>query len=140
MSVFPITLPLYPMLNASDAMERLLEKDAEAAKALPSEEKADAEKAEADSGPVDSGRPANRITAIEGTAEVVATSLARSGAEQFVQAEPVEASEEAAASPQAAEGYQAQSDAVRSDDETVALAEVKEADDNTSSPRLDKRT
>lgn len=140
MSVFPITLPLYPMLNASEAMERLLEKDAEAAKALPSEEKADVEKAEADSGLVDPGRPTNRITAVEGTAEAVATNVARSGAEQFVQVEPAEAPEEETPAPRAAGAYQTQSDAVRSEDDALAVAEVDRADDDASSPRLDKRT
>lgn len=170
MSVFPISLPLYPIMNASDSVERLLEKDAEAAEAAEaglSEESDKAAQADNDSAVADAGRPTSQITAVERTADTVATPLSRSGADQYVvpgpqaaepggvrSVDPVDAGEsgdlrdsfdgrEASDGRdlrEAASGYERQSEAVRVEDDGAKAdrATAEGADDTVQ--RLDKRT
>ena len=89
MSLFPIGLPLYPIMNASESVQRLLAEDAEKAKSWPSQAKDDADRARDDSAAVDRARPSNQITAVEASAETVVTTSPRAGAEDFVRAGPV---------------------------------------------------
>lgn len=134
MSLLPISLPLYPILNASDAVEKMLEKKEQEAKAFPSEDKKDAEKVANDTGPNDAGRPANQITAVEDTAAVMDANAARAGAETppdppasedgISEAEPAEPA-------QAKDSYQL---------ELVAAEAEPEPEAPEEPARLDKRT
>ncbi|MEL6642095.1 MAG: hypothetical protein AAFP98_12450 [Pseudomonadota bacterium] len=152
MSVFPITLPLYPILNASEAVEKLLAKDAEAAKTWPSEEKTDAEAVDSDTAVDDIGRPAHQIVAVEGSAAVMSSPAARSGAAQLVSTEvlPDLADAEQSGAKLAEDGYVQHSEAVRSDaavqvdrgdfDSRAPTLEDVQSDDALMASRLDKRS
>lgn len=89
MSLLPIGLPLYPIMNASETVQRLLAEDAEKAKSWPSQAKDDTDRARDDSAVVDRARPSNQITAVEASAETVVATSPRAGAEDFVRAGPV---------------------------------------------------
>jgi len=80
MSVFPVKLPLYPILNASDSVQRMLEKDAEDAKVWPDKDSNGADQVEKEPG--GSVDPSTRFTPVEGAAVTLETVTARPGGEE----------------------------------------------------------
>ena len=85
MSVFPVKLPLYPILNASEAVQRLIDKDAEDARDVPSKDEA-AEQPEqlVSAAPTEE---ASRLAPVGGVLATTETAEARPGGETMVEAE-----------------------------------------------------
>ena len=149
MSVFPISLPLYPIMNASDSVQNLLAKDAEEAKSWPSESTNDSDRAKGDTALTDAGRPAHQIRAVEASAEVVAAPASRSGADKVAGSERASSEKEETsdyADPRLVpHRYQEQANAVRLETDEQEPADQPDAikarsDERPEHLRLDKRT
>lgn len=117
MSVFPISLPLYPIMNASETVQKLLEKDAEAKKSgAPDDDRNDIASMN-ETALANPSRQADEIKAVESTAVTIEAMAARAGGEMLVNAQGAQ---------KATNGYQMQSEATRSGD--LSLLTVADQD------------